>query len=306
MWAVVKKYIYPLGLTLVSLPALLLTSCEKEITVDMPEPDPMIVVEGYIFEGERPYVMLSRNAAYFAPIDSAALANSVIYNALVLVSDGVNTDTLTFQYAPTQSPVKYAYIQQNPTVIGQAGKTYSLFIVSNGDTVTATTTIIASPPIDSLRWKVYEDPTDSLGLIWTYFKDPGIDERAYRFFSRRISQRPKRNDRIFRPNTLLNNKLFKGQNYMFGVGRPDKYADGMSEDKYDYADKRRYRIGDTVKVRLCTIDLPAYTFLASIEQSMDNSNSPFAAPNNVVSNIKGGLGCWIGYGVTEQQVVCFP
>lgn len=281
-----------------------LQSCEKEITVDLPRPEIQVVVEGYIFEGERPYVMLSKNAGYFDAIDSAALANSVIYDALVVVSDGTNADTLTFQPA-NESPVKFAYVKQTPTVIGQAGKTYSLFVIANGDTVTSTTTIISSPPIDSLRWKVFEDPADSFGLVWIYFKDPGIDERGYRLFSKRTSQLPKRNDRIFRPNTLLSNKIFKGQNYYFGIGRPDKYASGLSQDNYDHADKKRYRLGDTVNIRLCSIDLPAYNFIFTVEQSL-HANGPFAAPNNVVSNINNGLGCFIGYGVSQQQIVCFP
>lgn len=283
---------------------LLLQSCEKEITVDLPEPEPKLVVEGYIFEGLRPYVTVSTNSPFFAPIDSTALANSIIYDALVIVSDGVNTDTLTFQSA-NEAPLKFAYVKQNGLVKGIAGKTYSLLVVANGDTVTSTTQIIASPPIDSLRW-IPDSEGDTLGLVWVYFQDPGIDERGYRFMSRRKSNIPKRNDRMFRPNTLLNNRLFMGQNYSFGIGRPDKYADGLSEDNYDHADRKRYRMGDTVKIRLCSIDLPAYNFFDSVEESMDNSNSPFASPNNVISNINGGLGCWVGYGVTERQVVCFP
>lgn len=292
-------------LGVVSVLALLFASCEKDITVDLPQPDSKIVIEGYIFQGERPYVLLSRNSAYFAPIDSTTLANSIIYDAIVTVSDGINIDTLTFQ-SSSESPVKYAYVKQNPTIIGQAGKTYFLKVIANGDTATASTTIVPPTPIDSLRWKPYNDIGDTLGLVWTYFKDPGIDERAYRFFSRRVSQNPKRNNRLFRPNTLLTNKVFKGQNFYFGVGRPDKYGKGLSEDKYDQADKNRWLYGDTVKVRLCTIDLPAYNFIVSAEQSMDDSNSPFAAPNNIQTNIKNGLGCWIGYGVSEVQVVCFP
>lgn len=284
---------------------LLFASCEKDITVDLPDPDPKIMVEGYIFQGSRPFVMLSRNSPFFAPIDSAALANSIIYDAIVTVSDGVNTDTLTFQSA-NEAPLKYAYIKKNGTVIGQAGKTYSLLVIADGDTVTSTTTIIEPTPIDSVRWKVYNDPGDTLGLVWTYFKDPGFDDLNYRFFSRRVSQNPKRNNRTFRPNTLLTNKFFKGQNFFFGIGQGDKYAKGLSEDKFDQADKNRYRIGDTVKIRLCTIDLAGYNFIRTVEQSMDDSGSPFAAPNNVISNIKGGLGCWIGYGVSEVQVVCFP
>jgi hypothetical protein len=300
----VTKYKHVYTVLVAALGLLVFQSCEKEITVDLPQPEPKIVVEGYIFSGLRPYVMLSKNSPYFAPIDSAALANSIIYDALVIVSDGVNTDTLTFQPA-NEAPLKFAYIKQNGTVIGQAGKTYTLFVVANGDTVTSTTQIIASPPIDSLHW-VPDTEGDTLGLVWVYFQDPGIDERGYRFMSRRKSNIPKRNDRIFRPNTLLLNQLFWGQNYSFGIGRPDKYADGLSEDNYDHADRKRYRLGDTVRIRLCSIDLPAYNFFNSVEQSMDDNNSPFASPNNVISNINGGLGCWVGYGVSEKQVVCFP
>ncbi len=301
----IAKYTNVYTIMLAAFGFVVFQSCEKEITVDLPQPDPKVVVEGYIFQGSRPYVLLSRNSGYFDPIDSAALANSVIYDAIVVVSDGTNTDTLTFQPA-NESPVKYGYVKQNPSVVGQAGKTYSLLVIANGDTVTSTTTIIASPPIDSLEWKVAEVDNDSLGLIWIYFKDQGIDERGYRLMSKRTSSIPGRNDRIFRPNTLLFNQNFFGQNYYFGVGRPDKYGEGLSADKYDQADKKRYRLGDTVKVRLCSIDLPAYYFLNSVKKSMDASDSPFGAPNNVQSNVTNGLGCWIGYGVSEQKIVCFP
>lgn len=300
----IKKAAYIPALVVAAL-ALLLASCEKDITVDLPAPEDAIIVEGYIFEGHRPYIMLSRNAAYFSPIDSVTLAQSVIYDATVTVSDGTITDTLVFQKA-NEAPLKYAYVNSSPALIGQAGKTYTLTIITNGKTLTSTTTIVPSVPIDSLHWQVYEDPGDTLGLIWTYFKDPGTTEHCYRIFSRRVSSIPGRNQRTFRPNTLLSNNFFFGQNYSFGVGQGDKYGDGLSEDKYDHADYKRYRIGDTVKVRLCAADLVTYNFVRVLEQSMDDANSPFASPYNVPTNIQGGLGCWQGYGVTEVQVVCQP
>jgi hypothetical protein len=174
----IAKYTNIYTVLLAALGFVVFQSCEKEITVDLPEPDPKVVVEGYIFQGSRPYVLLSRNTGYFNPIDSTTLANSVIYDAIVVVSDGTNTDTLTFQPA-NESPVKYGYVKQNPGVVGQAGKTYTLLVISNGDTVTSITTIITSPPIDSLEWKVAGVDNDSLGLIWIYFKDQGIDQRGY-------------------------------------------------------------------------------------------------------------------------------
>jgi hypothetical protein len=280
----------------------LFQSCEKEITVDLPAPDAKIVVEGYIFEGERPYVILSKNAGYFDPIDSAAIANIFIFDAMVTVSDGTNTDTLTFQPA-AESAYGFAYVKQNPTVTGQAGKTYNLTVSAIGQTVTSTTRIIPMVPLDSSKWVEYED-YDSLGYIYVHFTDPGIDERGYRVFSRRVSANPERNEPLFRPNFYSSNRFYKGQPIEFGISRARQFSNQFSEDNPD-PDLRSYRLGDTAQVRICTMDLPNYSFYNSLSNS-DNSGNPFSAPGNVQSNIEGGLGCWGGYGVNQFQIICYP
>lgn len=279
---------------------MLFTSCEKEITVDMPQPDPKIVVEGYIFEGERPYVVLSKNAGYFDPIDSAALANIFIFDAVVTVTDGINTDTLTVQPAP-ECAYGFAYVKQNPTVVGVAGKTYNLTVSAIGQTVTSTTRIIPSVTLDSTKWVKFED-YDSLGYVYVHFNDPGIDERGYRIFSRRVSSNPQRNEPLFRPNFFFDNRFYKGQPIEFGVTRARQFVDQYDENNKD-PDKRSYRIGDTAQVRVCTMDLPNFNFYNSLNNSNDGSG-PFSTPGNVQTNIQGGLGCWGGYGVTQFQIVC--
>jgi len=281
---------------------LLFLSCEKDITVDLPQPDAKIVVEGYIFEGERPYVILSRNSGYFDPIDSAAFANTFIFDGVVVVSDGVNTDTLTFQSA-SESALGLAYVKNNPTVIGQVGKTYSLTAIADGQTVTSTTTIISSVPMDSTRWRL-DGQEDSLGLVWFYFHDPGIDLRGYRILSRRVSANEERNEPLFRTNFFFENALFKGQQAPIGIGRAQQYGGGLSGNGDDDPDNGYYRVGDTVQVRVCTIDKPYYEFLNTLSNSLGSSGSPFASPNNVISNIKGGLGGWGGHGVTQFTVIC--
>lgn len=283
---------------------LLFLSCEKDITVDLPQPDPKIVVEGYIFEGERPYVILSRNSGFFAPLDSAAFINTFIFNGVVVVSDGTNTDTLTFQTAP-ESALGVAYVKTNPTVIGQAGKTYTLTAIADGQTVTSSTTIIPSIPVDSTMWKL-DGQEDSLGLVWVYFTDPGIDLRAYRFMTRRVSQVPERNEPLFRTNFYFDNNFFKGQQGTVGFGRAQQFGGGLSNSngEGDDPDRGYYRVGDTVEVRLCVIDKPYYDFLNTLGNSLGSSGSPFASPSNVISNVKGGLGGWGGHGVTQFTVIC--
>jgi hypothetical protein len=299
---VTRRYIPITALAVVALVMVFISSCEKIITVDLPKPDQKIVVEGYIFEGDRPYVVLSKNSGYFDPIDSTTLVNTFIYDAVVTVSDGTITDTLTFQPA-AESAYGFAYVNQTPTIIGQAGKTYTLTVTAIGQTVTSTTRIIPPVTLDSTKWVEYED-YDSLGYVYVHFTDPGIDERAYRVFSRRLSAKPERNEPLFRPNFYSSNRFYKGQPIEFGISRARQFNDQFNADNPD-PDLRSYRLGDTAQVRICTMDLPNYDFYNSLSNS-DNTGNPFSAPGNVITNIEGGLGCWGGYGVTQFQIICYP
>lgn len=298
------KYILPLFATLA-----LFTACEKDITVDLPSPEIVPVIEGYIFQGERPFVIITKNAGYFDPIDSASLAQTFITNAIVTVSNGVLTDTLTLTSLP-EYPLGFGYASDSPTVFGEAGKTYTLTVTALGKTITSTTTIVPPITIDSTKW-IVDAPLidDSLGLVWMYFSDPGIDERGYRIFSRRVSANTNRNEEYFRPNFEFWNRFSKGQWMPIGIGRAGQYGSGLSSGSSDTlsddSDDGRYRFGDTVQVRVCTIDLPYFLFLNSLNNSVGSSGSPFAAPNNVLSNVSGGgIGGWGGYGVAEFQIIC--
>ena len=51
-------------------------SCEKELDIDLPQPDAKLVVEGWIENGEYPVVIVTRNSSYFAPIDTNFLMDS--------------------------------------------------------------------------------------------------------------------------------------------------------------------------------------------------------------------------------------
>src|SRR6188508_3317111 len=84
------------------------TSCEKNITVDLPQAESQLVVEGYVITGEKPRVHVTRSAPYFAPVDSSSLAGYLVHFAVVTVFDGLTTDTLDEQYDPTlPNPIVY-------------------------------------------------------------------------------------------------------------------------------------------------------------------------------------------------------
>src|SRR5688572_20512615 len=119
--------------------AVFAVSCEKEVSIELPDPESLIVVDGGITTGEVAKVTLTWSAGYFDPIDSASLINYVITTgALVTVSDGIMTDTLTVTLDFTR-PIPFVWVGSDIT--GQVGRTYTLTVVADGKTVTSTTTI---------------------------------------------------------------------------------------------------------------------------------------------------------------------
>ena len=72
---------------------LIFISCQEEITLDLAQVNDKLVVEGIIEPGFPPYVILTKNQAYFAQIDTTTYSNLFVTDAVVTVSyieNGVN------------------------------------------------------------------------------------------------------------------------------------------------------------------------------------------------------------------------
>ena len=60
-------------------------SCQEEITLDLPQADTKLVVQGAIENGFPAYVILTRNQGYFESINSNTYNNLLVTNASVSV-----------------------------------------------------------------------------------------------------------------------------------------------------------------------------------------------------------------------------
>src|SRR5687768_10028465 len=69
-------------------------ACTTDITVDLPDPKEQIVVEGYIEQGDAPYVLLTKNSPFFGGFDLNDVEKYLVHDAIVTITDGVTTDTL--------------------------------------------------------------------------------------------------------------------------------------------------------------------------------------------------------------------
>lgn len=272
-----------------------LTSCEKEIDIELPDVESKIVVDGGIFVGQPAEVNLTWSAGYFDPIDSASLANYVIQNATVTVSDGTTTDTLHLAI-DFNRPIPLFW--QGTNVLGQVGRTYLLTVIADGKTVTSTTTIPVPVALDSV-WFKPEIDGDSLGFAWAHLTDPVGTGNGYRWFTKRLNVDP-----VFLTpfGSTFDDNFIEGESFDFAYNRPIPKNSTAPDDN----DNRRgyFVTGDTVVVQFCSIGVAEVDFFRTFEIEVSNNGNPFAAPGVIESNVEGGLGIFCGYSPTYDTIIC--
>jgi hypothetical protein len=238
---------------------------------------------------------------YFGELSTDNIADVVISDAKVFISDGVLTDTLVFTLDLNTFPPVY-YKGTNPLLKGVPGKSYWLTVWALGDTLTAVTTIPQIIALDSLFWKPENGPQDSIGFGWGHLTDPDTLGNIYRLFAKRqgyAGYRPAGNT------STLSDRLFNGQSTDFNFVRPRQqpswFPDTSSVDEPD-EERFRFKRGDSIYVKFCTLDPAAYDFIRTYEIAAGSFGNPFASPTFVKTNIQGGgLGGWVGYGVSYHS-----
>lgn len=272
----------------------IIISCEKEITVDLPIPETKIVIEGAIETGKHPWVFVTTNTPYFSLVDSAVIFNMIVKNARVSVSDGITTDSL-YLTADFYTFPFLKYVANN--MIGETGKTYHLKVEVDGKEYTSTAFIPGAVKMDSLKFKP-DINQDTLGYVWLYLVDPDTLGNYYRIFTKVLGV-----DSVYlRPYpSVVDDRFFNGQ---FGEYSLQKGRNPLEDKKYDDngldsagVSRFYFRRGQSVVVKLCSIDAIHYDFWYSIEQQLMTDGNPFATPVSARTNINGGaLGVWGGYG----------
>ncbi|MPL99661.1 hypothetical protein SDC9_45881 [bioreactor metagenome] len=273
----------------------LLTSCEKEVNIDLPQPDSKLVVEGWIENGEYPVVIVSRNSSYFAPIDSSYLMDSLfITDALVIVSDGIQNDTLQlqFDFGALQNSAWPIIYYKGSKILGTEHGSYSLHIEAEGEVITGHTTIPGFVGFDSVWWEAENGTGDSLGYIHAYVSDNASEKNYYRIFSRRLGR-----DYNFIPvmESVYDDVFFNGLTFEYEIMRGEMSYEN-EEMMYEDPEFGYYTLGDTVIVKLSSIDREHYEFWRTLEEDVMAGGNPFTNPVTIRHNVEGAIGVFGGYG----------
>jgi hypothetical protein len=249
---------------------LTVTACEKTITVDLNSTDPKLIVEADVTDDAGGYrVKLSKTVNF-----SAANNFPPVKGAVVTISDNTGAiQTLTESISGT-------YTLNN--VKGVSGKTYTLKIVTEGKTYTASSTM--PKVVDLLGAEIELSPFGNSGSdstkfydIYPIFIDPANVKNNYIFF---ISSKGKK-EKGFQ--NVINDNLFNGSYNPFSL---------------NVFDLKLYP-KDTVTIEMRCIDKPVYDYYYSLGNT-DNS----ATPANPVSNISGGaLGYFSAHTVRKTKAV---
>ncbi len=243
--------------------AVVFSSCEKVVDIDLNEANKKYVIEGIVSdEPGMSRVALSQTKNFDENNSFVGVSGAVI-----TVTDR-STGNSTVFIESLQSG-----IYQPPTFTGVSGRTYDLSVVIGNETYTATSTMPQRVEIDSLYVTDEFLFTDTRKIANVVYQDPPGRGNSYRFVQRVNGNRV---DQIFIQN--------------------DEYTDSRRvESKLfffaDDDDKNIIKSGDQVEVDLFCIDPAVYKYWFSLLRS-STGDSGQATPANPVTNIKGGA---LGY-----------
>lgn len=276
-------------LLIMAAPLLMLCRCADEPRPALPVEMPL-VIEGWIEEGGRPQVIVTRAIDLTKPMDT--LENYVEKWCRVSVSDGEEKHYLIARKNDDYMP---SFVYTTSALRGEAGKEYTLTVETDNDTVVAVARILRSLPIDSLQvGKTVGN--DTLYRVNAFAAiDAEGEKRYYKFFSRVVNEEKRFYSSFL--GTFDNSVYNPAVGYSVSRGIHFTFESDKKFTPY-------YALGDTVDVKLYTIDAAQFDFWNAYENAVSLSgNAFFSIAHDCPGNIPGALGYWFGYGVSSRRIV---
>jgi len=271
---------------------LIAVSCSKDDFSEQSN-ESKIVVEGWIEEGDYAQVLLSSSIPVKDVIDSTNVLSHVIRSAKITISDGLNSEVLKVKNDKNRIP---PFVYFGNTLIGEAGKEYSLKIEYLDRVVEAVTSIPRSVELKSAEY-IKKAVTDTVGYIFVKFDDP-VNEKNYYQIATKIDKE----DPLFTPAFYgnLDDKNFTTPSISMQINRGLLLFSKKKFTPY-------FTDGDLIHVKLRTQNKDALDFWNSWQNEIVNSKNPIYPSNtSLKSNIKGGIGIWAGYGQSSIIVKTPP
>ena len=296
-------------LIIIGLASVLLTSCQKEIEVDIPDYDRKIVIEGRIENGSPAMVIVSRSVPYFDHIDLQTLMNDVfITDAVVTVScDGVSEQLRLMPWL--DSPIYFAYVGDTTSascIKGEPGKRYDLRVEIGDKVYTSSTTIVEPFHLDSV-WLAFANEQDTTPTTRIQLTDRRETHDYYMF---QLKVHGKRlHDRLWVTSfpVAFDDATFNGQTVNYEILRANPsslFESTMTDEEKEEFYRVTYRKGDTIYMKTSLIDYDGFQYWSAMTYAISLGQNPFMSPAPVPCNIKGEnvIGNWCGFASTIDTI----
>lgn len=251
--------------------ALLFTSCEKVIGLDLGTNDPTLVIEGNITNQSGPYyVKLTKTVSFDQSNNYPPVSNATI----VITDNAGQRDTLVYTNDG---------IYKTNNLMGIIGRTYNLTVITDGKTYTAQSTMPQNVLFDSLRYNPFQFGGSTQHTVIPVYTDPSQLGNCYRFVM-------KVNGVLDKTYLVDNDNVNNGQTNQ----RPLRTTDIEVED------------GNIVQVEMQCIDASSYTYYFTLSQAQGNGPGGGTTPSNAPNGITGGaLGLFSAY-TTQTKSILIP
>jgi len=234
--------------------AILFTSCEDKVELDLPEGEKRLVVEGFITDEERShFVFLTYTSAYFSNGDSPKVTD-----ATVVLRDDTGAEIVLDEFAPG------VYTYPNG---GEIGRTYHLEITlpdgeryrSNPELLKEVSPILdIKSPVSARQPNALfdEDPDQIYEVVIDTFEPEGVGD-YYRWRS-------------------IVNGVLKSQPFDISVAS-DEFVDGNPILNFNVTNQLYFQ-GDSVTIIQESISRGLYDFLVLVQAQTAFVGSPFDTP----------------------------
>lgn len=284
-----------IGIYLTISAAFSLMSCD---TVWKSGPDtfePHLVVEGWVYDGDYPKVIVSQVMNFDSnnPEAGLPLKDIPVRWAKVTVSDGTNEEVLVGRVDNNYYP---PFIYSGSEIMGTCGKTYTLKVEYSGETVTGNTYIPENVSIDDISYT--ESPEcDTLFSVSISFRDSPGNGDKYKVFVRALPDEKRFYSAFL--GTFGDDTIGPD-----GAGRVTVYRAYRNISDSDYTPY--FKPGETVEVMLTKLPEDGFDFWVDYENEVTNGKNPmFPSTSDLRSNVTGGSGIWCGYG-TDTRAITIP
>ncbi|WP_300691597.1 DUF4249 domain-containing protein [Chryseobacterium sp.] len=252
-----------------------LTSCEKEIDLDLSDQSGNIVIEGNVTDKAGPYtVKITKSVGFSEPNQYPAVTG-----AQVILSDNTG-QTETLHYIGNG-------MYQTTTFYGDPGRTYTLNVKAEGKEYTAQSTMPEPVNLDGLQQSSFKFGDKVTYTLLPLFTDPAPLGNRY-LFTFTINNLTKKYMNVFSDN--VNNGLPNQQPLLL----PNDDNKGRDHEVV---------VGDTIHVEMQCISTNVFTYYNALLQ-ISGGNGGGVTPSNPPSNISNGaLGYFSAHTLNKDSYV---